>query len=104
MNHTRLESMFHKKHAPHIHAHKLRHAHAHHAHTHDFMYANVHTCTHCGCTCHLVKFYYDKVNPINFANKNVWVSNKTNPLGPKRKWVSKSPPLVFDVGVGSHKM
>ena len=29
VNHTRLESMFHKKHAPHMHAHKPRHTHAH---------------------------------------------------------------------------
>ena len=38
MNYTRLESMFNKKHAPHIYEHKPRHTHAHHAHTHDFMY------------------------------------------------------------------
>jgi len=29
MNHTRLEFMFRKKHAPHMHAHKPRHTHAH---------------------------------------------------------------------------
>ena len=51
---------------------------------------------------YLAKFCYDKVNPINFTNKNVWVPNIANPRGPKRKWVPKSPPLVFDVGVGSH--
>ena len=51
---------------------------------------------------HLAKFYYDRVNSINFVNKNVWVPNKTNPRGSKRKWVPKSPHLVFDVGVGSH--
>ena len=41
MNHTQLESMFRKKHTPHMHAHKPRHTHAHHAHTHthDSMYA-----------------------------------------------------------------
>ena len=33
MDHKRLESMFRKKHAPHIHAHHSRHTHAHHAHT-----------------------------------------------------------------------
>ena len=48
MNHTRLESMFHKKHAPHMHAHKTRHTHASHVHTHDTMYAHVYNCTHCG--------------------------------------------------------
>ena len=51
---------------------------------------------------HLVKFYYDKVNTINFANKNVWVPYNANPRGPKRKWVPKFSPFVFDVGAGSH--
>ena len=51
---------------------------------------------------HLAKFYYDKVNSINFVNKNIWVPNNANPRGPKRKWVPKSLPLLFDVGVGSH--
>ena len=46
MNHTHLESMFRKKHTPHIHIHKTRHIHAHHAHTHD-LYAHV-------CTLHIV--------------------------------------------------
>ena len=46
---------------------------------------------------------YDKINFLNFANKkNTWVPYKTNPHGPKRKWVPKSPPCVFDVGEGSH--
>ena len=56
MNHTRLESMFRKKHAPHMHAHLSRHTHAHHAHTYDPLYAKVYTCTHCGHTSHLAKF------------------------------------------------
>ena len=30
------------------------------------------------------------------------VPNNANPRGPKRKWVPKFSPLVFDVGVGSH--
>ena len=60
---------------------------------------NVHIC---GCKGHLARFCYDRVNSLNFANKNVWVSNNTNPRGFTRKWVPKSPPLVFDVGVGSH--
>ena len=36
------------------------------------------------------------------AKKNVWVPLDANPRGPKRKWVPKSPPFVFDVGAGSH--
>ena len=75
---------------------------AHHDHIHSHMHARVYKCTHCGRKGYLAKFCYDKVNSINFVNKNVWVPNKTNSLGPKRKWVPKSPPLVFDVGVGSH--
>ena len=47
MNHTRLESMFRKKHAPYIHAHKTRHTHAYHDHTHDTMYAHVYTFKGC---------------------------------------------------------
>ena len=70
MNHTRLESMFRKKHAPHMHAHKTRHTHADHAHAHDFMYAHAHdfmyahvyTCTHYGRMGHLAKFCYDRIN------------------------------------------
>ena len=48
MNHKILESMFCKKHAPHIHAHKSRYTPASHLHTHDTMYAHVYTCTHYG--------------------------------------------------------
>ena len=52
---------------------------------------------------HLAKFCFDKMHHINFAKKNVWVPLDANPRGPKRQWVPKSPPFVFDVGVGSHK-
>ena len=51
---------------------------------------------------HLVKYYFDKVNSPNFANKNVWVPYDANLHGPKRKWVPKFSPLGFDVGVSSH--
>ena len=102
MNDKRLESIFHKKHALHIHAHKTRHTHAHHAHTHD-LYANVHNCTHCGCTGHLVKFCYDRIHNSNFANKFVWVRKGANPHGLNKVLVSKITPIVFDVGVGSQK-
>ena len=67
MNHTRLESIFRKKHAPHMHAHKTWHTHAHHAHTHDYMYAHVYTCTHCELTGHLAKCCYDRIHNSNFA-------------------------------------
>ena len=46
MNHTRLESMFRKKHAPHIYAHESRHTHVYHAHIYDSMYANAVSYTH----------------------------------------------------------
>ena len=45
MYHTRLESMFRKKHAPPMHAHKPRYTHASHVHTHNTMYAHVYTYT-----------------------------------------------------------
>ena len=50
---------------------------------------------------HLVKFCYDRINDSNLANKFVWVRKGTNPHGPKRVWVPKTTPIVFDVGVGS---
>ena len=81
-----------------MHAHPTRHTYALHAHTHTtHMHARVYTCTHCGH--HLAKFCFDKINHVNFTN--VWVPCNTNPRGPKRKWVPKFPPLVFDVGVDS---
>ena len=46
---------------------------------------------------------FDRLNSFNFRNKNVWVLNVTNPFEPKKIWVPKSPPLIFDVGVDSHK-
>ena len=67
------------------------------------MHPRVYKCTHCGRKGHLAKFCYVKINAMNFANKNVWVPLDANPRGPKRKWVPKSLPLVFDVGEGSHK-
>ena len=66
------------------------------------MHPKVYKCTNCGRKGHLAKFCFDKMHHINFANKNVWVPYKANPQGPKRKWVPKSPPFVFDVGEGSH--
>ena len=83
MYHKRLESMFRKKHAPHIYAHKSRHTHAHHAHTHDSLYASVYTCTHCGRKGHLAKFCYDRLNTLNFVSKNVWVRKGANPMAKK---------------------
>ena len=97
-----LKSVFLKKHAPHIHAHKPRHTHAHHAHTHDTMYAHVYTCTHCESKGHLTKFCYDRLNTSNFVNKFVCVRKGANLHGPNKVWVPKVTPILFDVGVGSH--
>jgi len=68
------------------------------------MHAKVYTCTHCGRKSYLAKFCFDRINISNFTNKNVWVLIVSNPHGPIKIWVPKSPPLVFDVGVGSHMM
>ena len=89
-----------------MHAHLTRHtSHTHHAHTHhNHMHARVYTCTHCGRKGHLVKFYFDRINFFNFANKNVWIPIVTNLHGPKKIWIPNFSPLVFDVGVGSQKM
>ena len=104
MDHKKLESMFHKKHAPHIHAHHSWHTpHVHHDHTHAHMYARVYTCTHCSRKGHLTKFYFNRLNISKFANRNIWVSIAINTHELKKLWVSKFSPLVFDVGVGSYK-
>ena len=85
-----------------MHAHKPRQTHAPHVRTHNTMYAYVYTCTHCGRKGHLTKFCYDRVHDENLANKFVWVRKGANPHGPKRVWVPKTTPNLFDVGVGSH--
>ena len=86
---NKLSSMFPKgktkrKHTCHS-SHKLHEKHAQHAHTHQhkhaFMYGKVHTCEHCDCKGHLVKFCYVK---LNMLNKNVWVRENTNSIGPKK--------------------
>ena len=103
-NHSRLETLFSKKQTPHVHAHHPFHAYAHvarHDHTHTHMHPKVYKCTHCGRKGHLAKFCFDKMHHLNFA-KNVWVPIDANPRGPKRKWVPKSPPYIFDEGAGSH--
>ena len=107
--------MFSKKQTPHIHA---QHHHAfayvaHHDHTPTHKHTKVYTCTHCGRKGHLRKFCYDRLYHFNFAkNKNVKepknfannnVPYKSNPKGPKKVWVPKPPPHVFDVGEGSLK-
>ena len=84
MDHKKLESMFRKKHAPHVHAHHTRHTHISHVHTHNTMYTHVYTCTHCGRKGHLVKFCYDRINDSNFANKFVWVRKGANPIDPRK--------------------
>ena len=88
-----------------MHAHNPWHTYAHYAHhdhTHSRMHARVYKCTHCGRKGHLAKFCFNKVNSINFANNNIWVPYDANLRGPKRKWVPKFSPFVFDVGMGSH--
>jgi len=84
MKHTRLESIFRKKHTPHMHAHPSLHTYASHVHTHDTMYAHEYTCTHCGRTGHLVKFCYDRINDLNFVSKFVWVRKCANPMDPRK--------------------
>ena len=58
-NHSKLETLFQKKQAPHVHAHNPRYTYAHfahHDHTHSHMYARVYKCTHCGRKGHLASF------------------------------------------------
>ena len=101
-NHKRLETLFSKKQVPHVHAHHHHHAYAYvvrRDHTHTHKHPKVYMCTHCGRKGHLAKFCFDK-EPKHFAN--TYVPYNANPQGPKRKWVPKAPPFVFDVGEGSH--
>ena len=73
-NHKRLETLFSKKQVSHVHAHHPQHAYAHfarHDHTHTHMHPRVYKCTHCGRKGYLAKFCYDRVNSLNFPNKNV---------------------------------
>ena len=85
-----------------MHAHHSRHTHTSHVHTRDTIYARVCTCTHCGRKGYLAKFYFDKINDSNFVNRFVWVRKGVNPHEPKRIWVPKTTPILFDVGVSSH--
>ena len=43
-----------------------------------------------------LKFCYAKLNMIN---KNFWVRESTNPIGPKKIWVPKNTPNLIDTGV-----
>ena len=83
MDQKRLEFIFRKKHAPHLHAHPLWH-------THDSIYARVYTCTHCGRKSHLAKFCYARLNDFNFISKNVWVRRGINPHDPRKFVYQKS--------------
>ena len=93
----------HAKNAHHVNTSHVKSTHAHksyaskpHAH-YAFKYGRVYRYTYCGKNGHLAKFCYDQ---INRTNNLVWVRD-TNPHGPKRAWVPKTTPIVFDVGVGS---
>ena len=88
--HNKLESMFHKKHILHMHAHPTRYTpHVHHDHTHSHMYVRMYTCAHYGRKGYLAKFYFDRQYSLNFANNNVWFPNIFNPHGHKSIWVPK---------------
>ena len=104
MNHTRLEYIFRKKHAPHMHAHQSRHIHDSHIHTHDTLYANVYTCIHCNRKGHLAKFCYDRLNTLNFTGKFVWVRKGANPHGPKKVWVIFIPLALISKGACSQSL
>ena len=48
------------------------------------LYARVYTCTHYDRKGHLVKFYFDRLYSLNFANKNVWVPLLVTLMDPRR--------------------
>ena len=61
----------------------------------------------CSMSCFNVRYAYTMfiksydIHDSNLATKFVWVRKGANPHGPKRVWVPKTTPIVFDVGVGS---
>ena len=78
---------FKKKQVPHTHVH-THHAHAYvaqhdHTPTHKH-HIKVYVCTHCGRKGHLAKFYFDRINHINFANKIFGFLMMLTPVDPKR--------------------
>jgi len=81
-------------------AHTSQHTHSHPTH-HANMYARVYTYTHCSRKNHLAKFCFDR---LNILNVNVCVHDNINLQGPKKMWVPKGTPNLFDVGVSALKM
>ena len=49
----------------------------------------------------LLSFVMIRIHDSNLATKFVWVRKGANPHGPKRVWVPKTTPMLFDVGVDS---
>ena len=96
---TKFASMFPKEKTQRKYTPHASHTHAHsHQHKHAFMYEKIYTCTHCDRKDHLAKFCYAK---LNMTNKNVWVRENTNPIGPKKIWVPKDTPNLIDTGASS---
>ena len=62
------------------------------------MQYKVYTCAYCCRKVHLAKFCYAN---LNMLNKNIWVRESTNPIGPKKIWVPKNTLKLIDVGVSS---
>ena len=81
-NHNRLESIFHKKEVSHMHANTPLHTHGHHAHT-LHLYARVNKCIHCGRKGYLARICFDRINSINFINKNFGFLMMLTPVDPK---------------------
>ena len=91
-------SMFSKRKTQRKHTSHTSNTHHTHQHKHTFMYGKVYTCPHCGRKGHLAKFCYAK---LNMQNKNTWVQESTNPIGPKKIWVPKNTTNLFDTSVSS---
>ena len=78
---NKFASMFSKGKTQRKHTSHASNTHHTHQHKHAFMYGKVYTCAHCGRKGHLAKFCYAK---LNMQNKNVWVRESINPIGPKK--------------------
>ena len=79
----------HEKLAQHTHTHQYKHA---------FIYSKVYTCAQCGYKGHLAKFCYAK---LHMLNKNIWVRESSNSIGPKKIWVPKNTPNLINIGMST---
>ena len=70
-----------------------------HIHINISMLSCMAKCTHVHIAA--AKAIYQNFAKLNILNKDAWVRESTNPIGPKKIWVLKNTPNLIDVGVSS---